>query len=327
MNILVTGGAGYIGSHACRALASSGYTPVAYDNLSTGRRSAVKWGPFEEGSLLDGERLSEVFTEYKPLAVMHFAAAIEVGESVTDPGKYWQNNFLGSLSLAKCMVEANCLRMIFSSTCAVYDGGTGEDLSEDSPIGPINAYGGSKRATEMMLADFDVAHGLRATIFRYFNVAGAAKGAGIGQRHDETATHIIPRLLMALDGGVGHMTIHGNDYPTPDGTCVRDYIHVEDLVDAHVMGLEHLNQSGESRVYNLGTGRGASVREVIDAAGEVVGNPPQIQIGPRREGDAVRLVSGSARAGQELGWHPKKSALETIVADAWDWHKTRGWTK
>lgn len=326
-HILVTGGAGYIGSHACRALRAAGYTPVAYDSLSKGRASAVQWGPLEEGDLTDRARLDAVFADYAPRAVMHFAAAIEVGESVTDPGKYWRNNFLGSLTLAEAMVAAGCLELVFSSTCAVYDGGTGEDLTEDSPIGPINAYGGSKRATEMMLADFDAAHGLKTIIFRYFNVAGAARDAGIGQRHDESATHIIPRLLMALEGGVGHMTINGNDYPTPDGTCVRDYIHVEDLVAAHVAGLARLKAGGGARIYNLGTGAGASVREVIEAAGDVVGHPPQIQVGPRRDGDAVRLVSGSARAGEELGWVPKSSGLETILADAWAWHKSRGWEK
>ena len=324
-HILVTGGAGYIGSHACRALATAGYTPVAYDNLSKGRRNAVQWGPLEVGDLADRARLADVFATYSPVAVMHFAAAIEVGESVTDPGKYWLNNFFGSLSLAETMVDARCLNLVFSSTCAVYDGGTGDDLNEDSPIGPINAYGGSKRATEMMLADFEAAHGLKTIIFRYFNVAGAATGAGIGQRHDDSATHIIPRLLMALAGGVGHMTINGDDYPTHDGTCVRDYIHVEDLVAAHVAGLERLVNGGDSRVYNLGTGRGASVREVIEAAGSVVGHLPQIQVGPRRKGDAARLVSGSARAGEELAWSPKYSDLETILGDAWAWHQTRGW--
>jgi len=324
-HVLVTGGAGYIGSHACRALSAAGYTPVAYDNLSTGRASAVKWGPLEEGDLSDGDRLAEVFATYNPTAVMHFAAAIEVGESVTNPGKYWRNNFFGSLTLAETMVEAGCRNLVFSSTCAVYEGSGEADLTEESPIGPINAYGGSKRATEMMLADFAVAHGLNSTVFRYFNVAGATQSAGIGQRHDASATHIIPRLLMALAGGAGHMTINGEDYPTHDGTCVRDYIHVEDLVRAHVSGLERLLNGDQGETYNLGTGRGASVREVIEAAGTVVGHPPQIQVGPRRAGDAVRLVSGSDRAAADLGWSPISSDLETILADAWAWHQTRGW--
>ena len=324
MNILVTGGAGYIGSHACRALAAAGFVPVVYDDLSAGRESAVRWGPLEVGDLADRARLDQVFEAHRPGAVMHFAARIEVGESVTNPGKYWRNNFIGSLTLAEAMVAAGCLNLVFSSTCAVYDGHTEADLTEDSPIGPINAYGGSKRATEMMLGDFGGAHGLRSVVFRYFNVAGAARGEGIGQSH-ANPTHIIPRLLIALEGGVGHMTIHGDDYPTPDGTCIRDYIHVEDLVAAHVAGLERLLAGGEGGVYNLGTGRGASVREVIEAAGEVVGHLPQIQVGPRREGDAVRLVSGSARAADDLGWVPKSSDLETILADAWAWHKSRGW--
>lgn len=323
MHILVTGGAGYIGSHACKALAQAGYIPVTYDNLSKGRRSAVQWGPLEEGEMTDRARLDQVFDAYKPAAVMHFAAAIEVGESVTNPGKYWRNNFIGSLTLAEAMREAGCLRLVFSSTCAVYDGNTEADLTEESPIGPINAYGGSKRATEMMLADFGAAHGLTSIIFRYFNVAGAARAAGIGQTH-AGATHIIPRLLAALEGGMAEMTINGDDYPTPDGTCIRDYIHVDDLVTAHVAGLSRLLEGGGSRVYNLGTGRGASVREVIEAAARVVGHAPDIQIGPRRAGDAVRLVSGSARAAKELSWKPKSSDLETILADAWAWHQAGG---
>ena len=325
MHILVTGGAGYIGSHACKALAEAGFTPVAYDNLSKGRRSAVQWGPLEEGDLGDRDRLDAVFAEYAPAAVLHFAAAIEVGESVTSPEKYWHNNFLGTLTLAQAMAAAGCPNIVFSSTCAVYDGNTSADLTEDSPIAPINAYARAKRAAEMMLADFDVAHGLRHIVFRYFNVAGADPSAAIGQTHDATATHIIPKLLTAIEGGAAHMVINGDDYPTPDGTCVRDYIHVNDLVTAHIAGMQQLLDGAPSRAYNLGTGRGASVREVIETAGQVIGHPPQIQVGPRRAGDAVRLVSGSARAGDELGWIPARSDLQTIVTDAWRWHKTRGW--
>ena len=323
MHILVTGGAGYIGSHACRALAGAGYIPVTYDNFSKGRASAVQWGPLEEGDMADGARLAEVFDAYEPAAVMHFAARIEVGESVTKPGKYWRNNFQGSLTLAEAMVDAGCLNLVYSSTCAVYDGSTCAHLTEESPITPINAYGRAKRATEMMLADFDTAHGLQSIIFRYFNVAGAAKGAGIGQTH-KGATHIIPRLLTALEGGLAEMTIYGDDYPTPDGTCIRDYIHVSDLVAAHVAGLRRLLDGAGSRVYNLGTGQGASVREVIETAARVVGHAPEISIGPRRAGDATRLVSGSVRAADELGWSPKSSDLETILADAWAWHKEGG---
>lgn len=325
MHILVTGGAGFIGSHACKALAEAGYVPVVYDNLSKGRRRAVNWGPLEEGELEDRDRLEGVFAKYTPAAVLHFAAAIEVGESVINPGKYWQNNFTGTLALVETMVAAGCLKMVFSSTCTVYDGNTDADLTEDSPIGPINAYARAKRATEMMLADFDMSHGLNHTVFRYFNVAGADPSGGIGQAHDETATHIIPKLLTAMEGGVSHMTINGDDYATPDGTCVRDYIHVNDLVDAHILGMRHLLEGKGSRDFNLGTGRGASVREVIETAGRVIGHMPQIQIGPRRPGDAVRLVSGSARARDELGWMLKSSDLDTIVEDAWRWHKSRGW--
>ncbi len=324
MHVIVTGGAGYIGSHACKALAEAGFVPVAFDNLSKGRAAAVKWGPLEEGDLLDRARLDEVFAKYAPVAIMHFAAAIEVNESVTEPDKYWRNNFIGALNLAEAAVAAGCLNFVFSSTCAVYDGNTDQDLTEDSPFGPINAYGSSKRATEMMLADFGAAYGLNTIIFRYFNVAGAASEAGIGQSHADP-THIIPRLLIALEGGMGHMTIYGDDYPTPDGTCVRDYIHVNDLVEAHIAGLNRLLEGGEGGAYNLGTGRGASVREVIEVSGDVVGHMPQIMVGPRRAGDAVRLVSGSAKAREDLGWTPNSSDLETILADAWAWHKSRGW--
>ncbi|MBT8408179.1 MAG: UDP-glucose 4-epimerase GalE [Alphaproteobacteria bacterium] len=323
MHILVTGGAGYIGSHACRALAAAGYSPVVYDNLSTGRRAAVQWGPLEEGDLNDRPRLDQVFDAYRPAAVMHFGAAIEVAESVTNPVKYWRNNFVGSLTLAEAMRAAGCANIVYSSTCAVYDGNAEADLTEASPIGPINAYGASKRATEMMLADMGAAHGLTTIIFRYFNVAGAARGAGIGQTH-AGATHIIPRLLAALEGGLPEMTVNGDDYPTPDGTCIRDYIHVDDLVAAHIAGLKRILDGGEGQIYNLGTGRGASVREVIETAAKVVGHQPNIRVGPRRAGDAVRLVSGSARAAQELGWTPKSSDLETILADAWAWHKCGG---
>lgn len=323
MKILVTGGAGYIGAHACRALAGAGYTPVAYDNLSAGRRAAVCWGPFEEGDTTDRARLDEVFAAHAPAAVMHFAAAIEVGESVTNPAKYWRNNFLGSLTLAEAMLAAGCRRLVFSSTCAVYDGTTEAALTEDSPIGPANAYGHSKRATEEMLTDLGAAHGLESVIFRYFNVAGAAPGAGIGQRH-RNATHVIPRVLAALEGEAGEMVIHGDDYPTPDGTCIRDYIHVADLVSAHVTGLDRLLAGQGGRIYNLGTGRGASVREVIETAARVVGRRPDIRVGPRRAGDAVRLVSGSDRARAELGWVPERSDLARIIADAWEWHNAGG---
>ncbi|CUH79272.1 UDP-glucose 4-epimerase GalE [Tropicibacter naphthalenivorans] len=319
-NVLVTGGAGYIGSHACKALKTAGYTPVVFDNLVTGWQDAVKFGPFERGDLLDRARLDQVFAQYKPVAVMHFAALSQVGEAMAKPGMYWRNNVEGSLTLIEAAVDAGCLDFVFSSTCATYGEHDNVVLDENTPQEPLNAYGASKRAVENILRDFEAAYGLRSVIFRYFNVAGADPEGEVGEHH-RPETHLIPVMLEAIDGKRPGLTIHGTDYDTPDGTCIRDYVHVCDLVDAHVLGLKWLRDGKGSRVFNLGTGQGFSVREVIDAAGTVTNLPVPCTEGPRRAGDATKLVSGSTRAGAELGWKADRSTMAQMIADAWRWHK------
>ncbi|MGV6810939.1 MAG: UDP-glucose 4-epimerase GalE [Brevirhabdus sp.] len=319
-NVLVTGGAGYIGSHACKALQRAGYTPVTYDNLSTGWADAVKFGPFEQGDLTDRARLDDVFARYEPVAVMHFAALSQVGESMREPGRYWHNNVCGSLSLIQAAVAAGCLDFVFSSTCATYGDQDGVLLDENSAQMPINAYASSKRAIEDMLKDFSGSHGLRHVIFRYFNVAGADPEAEVGEFH-QPETHLIPLVLDAIDGKRPALTINGDDYDTPDGTCIRDYVHVSDLVDAHVLGLKWLEEKKGDAVFNLGTGSGFSVREVMDASGVVTNRDVPFTIGPRRPGDATRLVSGSIRAKELLGWTPDRSNMATMISDAWRWHQ------
>ena len=319
--ILVTGGAGYIGSHACKALAAAGYTPVTYDNLSTGWQDAVKFGPFEQGDLLDRARLDEVFAKHRPAAVVHFAALSQVGESMTDPGKYWRNNVSGSLTLIEAATDAGCLDFVFSSTCATYGDQDNVVLDENSPQYPVNSYGASKRAIEDILANFESSHGLNSVIFRYFNVAGADPDAEVGEFH-QPETHLVPLMLDAIDGKRPALTIFGTDYETPDGTCIRDYVHVCDLVDAHVLGLKWLEQQKGSRIFNLGTGNGFSVREVVDNSRSVTNRDVPIVEGDRRPGDCTRLVSGSSRAVTELGWSPSRSDMATMISDAWRWHQT-----
>ncbi len=324
--VLVTGGAGYIGSHACKVLARAGYVPVTYDSLVTGWEDAVKFGPFERGDLHDAARLDEVFARYEPLAVMHFAALSLVGESVQNPGLYWKNNVGGSLSLLQAMVRNQCLNMVFSSTCATYGDQDGVVLDEDTAQMPINAYGASKRAVEEMLGQFGIAHGLRSVIFRYFNVAGADPDAEVGEAHRQE-THLIPLMLEAIEGKRPALTVFGSDYATPDGTGIRDYVHVMDLVQAHVSGLRWLESGKKSRVFNLGTGHGFSVREVIAASAAVTNRDVPIIEGARRAGDAAKLVSGSQRAKVELGWEPVNSTLSQMIADAWRWNGHNNYRK
>lgn len=319
-NVLVTGGAGYIGSHACKALKAAGYTPVTYDNLITGWRDAVKFGPFEQGDLMDRARLDEVFATYQPIAVMHFAALSQVGEAMEKPGIYWRNNVCGSLTLVEAAVAADCLDFVFSSTCATYGDQDGVMLDEGCAQMPLNAYGASKRAVEDILRDFGASHGLRSVMFRYFNVAGADPEGEVGEHHIPE-THLIPLVLDAIDGRRDALTIYGTDYDTPDGTCIRDYVHVMDLVDAHVLGVEWLRAGKGSQVFNLGTGKGFSVREVIDQGGAVTNRAVPVVEGARRAGDATALVSGSTKAKAELGWKPTRSDMKTMITDAWRWHQ------
>ncbi len=318
--ILVTGGAGYIGSHACKVLAAAGYQAVTFDNLSTGWQEAVKFGPFEKGDLLDRARLDEVFAKWQPSAVMHFAALSQVGEAMREPGLYWRNNVTGSLNLIEAAIAAGCKRFVFSSTCATYGDQDGVVLDENSAQMPLNAYGASKRAIEDILKDFESSHGLESVVFRYFNVAGADPESEVGEFH-RPETHLIPLILDAIEGKRGELTVFGTDYDTPDGTCIRDYVHVMDLVDGHLKGLEWLSAGKGSRVFNLGTGKGFSVREVLSHSQVITNRTVPHVVGPRRPGDAQCLVSGSSRAEAELGWRPERSTLETMIQDAWRWHQ------
>ena len=305
-------------------LRAAGYVPVTYDSLVTGWRQAVKFGPFEAGDLLDRARLDAVFGRWKPVAVMHFAALSLVGEAMVEPGRYWRGNVCASLNLIEAAVAAGCLDFVFSSTCATYGEPDGVTLDEDTPQAPINPYGASKRAIEEMLRDFGRAHGLRSVIFRYFNVAGADPDGEVGEFH-RPETHLIPVLLDAIEGTRPALVLHGTDYPTPDGTAIRDYVHVMDLAEAHVAGLRWLEAGRGARVFCLGTGTGFSVREVVDQARVVTNRAVPIIEGPRRAGDAVQLVSGSARARVELGWAPSRSTMRQMIGDAWAWHQSGGY--
>ncbi|MES2843535.1 MAG: UDP-glucose 4-epimerase GalE [Pseudomonadota bacterium] len=322
-HVLVTGGAGYIGAHACKALARAGYVPVAFDNLSTGWEAAVKFGPLVQGDLMDRASIDAALTQYRPVAVMHFAALSLVGESMRDPGHYWRVNVNGALNLIEATVAAGVRDFVFSSTCATYGDQDGVVLDEDTVQRPINSYGASKRAIEEILANFGASHGLNHVIFRYFNVAGADPDGEVGERHDPE-THLIPLLLDAIDGKRPALTVYGSDYPTADGTCIRDYVHVSDLADAHVLGLQWLQSGKGNRVFCLGTGKGFSVREVIDHARLITNREVPIIEGSRRAGDAAKLVSGSARAIAELGWQPDRSTLPQMIADAWRWSQGKG---
>jgi UDP-arabinose 4-epimerase len=318
-NILVTGGAGYIGSHTCKRLAAQGYAPVTYDNLVNGHRGAVQWGPFEHGDILDRARLDEVIAKYEPEAVIHFAAHAYVGESVADPGKYYRNNVAGALNLIEALRVRGTDRIIFSSSCATYGIPPSVPITEDTPQNPINPYGMSKLVVERMLADFGAAHGLRWVALRYFNAAGADPDGEIGEDHDPE-TRIIPVVLAAADSKTEPFTVFGTDYDTPDGTCVRDYIHVSDLADAHVKALQALDDGAASQALNLGTGTGYSIMQVIEAARAVTGLDVPFVTGPRRPGDPAALVADASRAREVLGWRPEHGELNDIVSTAWKWH-------
>lgn len=320
-HVLVTGGAGYVGSHACRMLAKSGYVPVTLDNLSTGHRWAVRWGPLEVGDIADHKLVTSVLARYRPVAVLHFAALSLVGESGSQPGRYYDNNVSGTLSLLQAMRAAGVDRFIFSSTCATYGQPESCPILETAPQSPINTYGRSKLMVETILRDFVAAHAFKVTALRYFNAAGAAAADGIGEAH-QCETHLIPLVMEAALGKRGPVQVFGTDYPTPDGTCQRDYIHVNDLADAHVRALETSADQEGFRAFNLGTGQPYSVREVLAAVAEVAGRPVPHQIGARRPGDPAALFADPALARDALGWRPVESDLATIIGSAWSWHAT-----
>lgn len=318
--ILVTGGAGYIGSHVCKALAAGGYLPVTFDNLIYGHRSAVQWGPLVEGDILDRDALDRAFGEFRPLAVMHFAAFAYVGESVTDPGKYYRNNVAGSLTLLEAMRDRQISQLVFSSTCATYGVPRVTPITEDHPQQPVNPYGASKQMIEQILRDFDIAHGIRSIALRYFNAAGADPTGAIGEDHTPE-THLIPLILDAAAGVRPDITIFGDQYPTHDGTCVRDYIHVSDLAQAHLLALRALESGHPSCAYNLGNGRGFSVKQVIDVAQAITARPIPVRIGAARSGDPPHLVGDATRIRNELGWVPEYPDLPSIIESAWRWHQ------
>ena len=319
-NVLVTGGAGYVGSHACKALAAAGHTPITYDNLEHGHHGAVKWGPLEVGDILDTSRLTNVMGAYSPAAVMHFAALAMVSESVSNPELYFKNNVEGTASLLDAMASAGISRFVFSSSCAVY--GTPEvvPIRETEPKNPISPYGETKLQAEEMFAARSSTDGLSAISLRYFNAAGADPSGEIGEDHDPEP-HLIPNVLAAAASGTG-LVVNGDAYATRDGTCVRDYVHVEDIARAHVAALNLLGAAPGARSINLGTGNGYSVLQIIRAAERVTGKSISYDIGPARPGDPAELVADATQAEAVLNWKPERSDIDTIVADAWNWMRT-----
>ncbi len=318
MNILVVGGAGYIGSHMVKMLAKAGHQVVTLDNLSKGYRDAVKYGDFVEGGILNSELLDSVFSSNEFDGVMHFASYIEVGESVRDPAKYFRNNFANTLNLLDAMVRHQVKCFIFSSTAAIFGEPETAPIDEKHPKKPINPYGKSKLMVEQALTDYEVAYGLRSVCLRYFNAAGADPEGELGERHNPE-THLIPLILQAASGRRDKISIFGQDYPTPDGSCVRDYIHIVDLCSAHLLALEKLVQGSGSKQYNLGNGNGYSVIEVIEAVKKITDKDFDVVSESRRSGDPAVLVADSSLARSELGWNPVYDDLEVIVQHAWNW--------
>jgi UDP-glucose-4-epimerase GalE len=318
-NVLVTGGAGYIGSHTCKALAKNNYTPVVYDNLSRGNEWAVRWGPLEVGDISDVKRVQETIEKYDPIAVIHFAAYAYVGESVADPLLYYENNVSGTIGLLKAVMIRR-VPFVFSSSCATYGIPTIVPITEDHPQAPINPYGYSKLAVERILSDLGK-RGLPWVALRYFNAAGADPDGEIGESH-EPETHLIPSILIADLAGLP-FRVFGNDYDTPDGTCVRDFVHVCDLAEAHVRALEYLLRGGESVAMNLANERGYSVREIIAAAEKISGRSIAVEFVARRSGDPALLVGTARKARELIGWNAHRSDIETQVRDAWRWCTSR----
>jgi len=320
--ILIVGGAGYIGSHINKKLSQQGYETVVFDNLSFGHTDFVKWGIFHRGDLSDIDNIREVFKKYPIDAVMHFAAFTYVGESVKDPQKYYLNNLRNTLNLLQVMLEEEVKYFVFSSTCATYGNPEEIPITESHPQNPINPYGKAKLMVEQVLADYTRAYDLNYVSLRYFNAAGADPDVEIGELH-EPETHLIPLILDAATDRRGNIQIFGTDYPTPDGTCIRDYIHVMDLADAHIKALEYLQSGGESEVFNLGNGQGFSVMEVIETARKVTGRKIEVEEVDRRPGDPPVLVGSSDKAREILDWNPQYHDLSLIIETAWKWHQKR----
>jgi UDP-arabinose 4-epimerase len=322
VRILITGGAGYIGSHTAQRFAAAGFEPVVFDNLQTGHRWAVRWGPLAEGDLSDRDRLREALAAYQPEAVIHFAGSAYVGESMQQPGKYFRNNVVNSLNLLDAMADAGVRHIVFSSSCTTYGVPQRLPISEEHPQHAVSPYGESKLFVERALGWYSAPSGLRFAALRYFNAAGAAPDGSIGEVHDPE-THLIPLVIQAALGQRPLVEVYGDDYPTPDGTAIRDYVHVQDLAEAHVQALRYLLDGGANVALNLGTGQGHSVRDVIATVERVGGRPVPRRIAPRRPGDPPALVADAAKALTVLGWQPKLSSLDTIVETAWRWHEQR----
>ena len=314
----MTGGAGYVGSHAARTLSRAGYRVVVYDNLVAGHREAVRYGPLVEGDIADVPAVRDAIRRHAVFAVLHFAAFLDVGESVSEPALYYRNNVVGALGVLEAMAAESVRYFVLSSTCATYGDPKETPIPETHPQEPINTYGETKLAIERALPHFERAHGLRWVALRYFNAAGADPDGELGENH-APEIHLIPRALEAATGGRG-LQVFGDDYPTPDGTCLRDYVHVSDLADAHVRALEAMMRTGKSSVYNLGTGRPHSVRQVIDTVERATGRPVPWTLAPRRPGDPAALYAAAGRAGAELRWKPRFPDLASIVGTAWAWH-------
>ncbi len=315
--VLVTGGAGYVGSHCAKAFANAGWTVVTYDNLSRGHRDLVKWGDLIEGDILDQSFLTETLIRVRPDAVAHFAAFAYVAESMAEPAMYYRNNVVGTMNLLDAMVSAGTQQMVFSSSCATY--GLSDDLiTEDTPQHPINPYGETKKICEKMIRDYGETHQIRSAILRYFNAAGCDPDGDTGERHDPEP-HVIPLAIRGAMDGTFTFNILGGDYDTPDGTCVRGYVHVSDLADAHERALDYLSTGGESDIFNLGTGQGSSVIDLADAVSRVAGKQVPRVIADRRPGDPPVLVASADKAKRLLGWEPRHSDLETILTTAWAW--------
>jgi UDP-glucose-4-epimerase GalE len=318
--LLVTGGAGYIGSHVCKAAAAAGYLPVTFDNLEGGHRQAVRWGPLEKGDLRDAGQVQSVLERWRPQAVIHLAGLIDTAASVRDPSSYYAHNVAASVVLFDAMRATGVSSLIFSSSAAVYGEPSYTPIDEQHRCAPLSPYGASKLMVERILKDYFKAYGLKSVALRYFNAAGADIDGEIGESHP-CETHLIPLVLEAAAGKRRSVAVHGEDYETRDGSCVRDYIHVTDLAIAHILAVDYLHRRDGACAFNLGSGDGATVREIIDAVGRVCGQPVPVEVGSRRPGDPAVLLADPAKARTELGWQPTFSDLDTILSTAWAWHK------